>query len=29
MSYQLGYSSPAQFTNFFRKHTGISPSNYI
>ncbi|MGB3650731.1 MAG: AraC family transcriptional regulator, partial [Rivularia sp. (in: cyanobacteria)] len=28
ISYQLGYSTPAQFTNFFRKHTGISPSSY-
>ncbi len=28
ISYQLGYSTPAQFTNFFRKHTGISPSIY-
>ena len=28
ISYQLGYSTPAQFTNFFRKHTGITPSIY-
>lgn len=28
ISYQLGYSTPAQFTNFFRKHTGVSPSSY-
>lgn len=28
ISYQLGYSTPAQFSNFFRKHTGITPSKY-
>jgi len=28
ISHQLGYSTPAQFSNFFRKHMGISPSNY-
>lgn len=28
ISYQLGYSTQAQFTNFFRKHVGVSPSTY-
>ena len=28
ISDRLGYSTPAQFTNFFRKHMGISPSKY-
>ena len=28
ISLQLGYSTPGQFANFFRQHTGISPSNY-
>ena len=25
---RLGYSNPTQFTNFFRQHTGITPSDY-
>ncbi|MBV6627880.1 MAG: helix-turn-helix transcriptional regulator [Rivularia sp. (in: Bacteria)] len=28
ISIQMGYSSQAQFANFFRKHTGVSPSTY-
>ena len=28
ISRQLGYSTQGQFTNFFRKHTGFSPTNY-
>jgi AraC family transcriptional regulator len=28
ISSQLGYSTSAQFTTFFRKHTGITPSAY-
>jgi AraC family transcriptional regulator len=28
VSNHLGFSSQAQFTNFFRKHTGINPTQY-
>ena len=28
ISRQLGYSTQGQFANFFRKHTGFSPTNY-
>lgn len=28
IAYQLGYREIAHFSNFFRKHTGLSPSNY-
>ena len=28
VSDRLGYSNPAQFTNFFRQHTGVTPSTY-
>ena len=28
ISRQLGYSTQGQFTNFFGKHTGVSPTNY-
>ena len=28
ISRRLGYSTQGQFTHFFRKHTGISPTNY-
>lgn len=28
ISHRLGYSTQGQFANFFRKHTGISPTTY-
>ncbi|BAY82631.1 AraC family transcriptional regulator [Calothrix parasitica NIES-267] len=28
ISLQMGYSTQGQFANFFRKHTGVSPSTY-
>lgn len=28
LAYQLGYRETAHFSNFFRKHTGLSPSQY-
>jgi AraC family transcriptional regulator len=28
VSHQLGFSNQAQFTNFFRKHTGVTPTQY-
>lgn len=28
IAYQLGYREIAHFSNFFRKHTGLSPSKY-
>ena len=28
IAYQLGYQELAHFSNFFRKHTGLSPSSY-
>ncbi|WP_084614903.1 helix-turn-helix domain-containing protein [Pseudomonas batumici] len=28
MTNEVGYSDPSHFTHAFRKHTGLSPSDY-
>ena len=28
IAYELGFSEPANFTNFFKKHTGVPPSRF-
>jgi AraC-like DNA-binding protein len=28
IAYEIGFSTPSQFSAFFRKRTGVSPSQY-